>query len=185
MNKLSLFAAVVSLMMTTSVSAQQKLLLGQSYIDFTIKQMGVPLDGKFSKFEASVAFDAKKPEAGKISLSVDLSSAAVGDAETSNELRKPDWFNAAKFPMATFTSTAIRSTGPGRLDVAGVLTMKGTARPVVAQVTLTPGIGGITTAQGTFALKRNDFKIGEGDWTDVSIIANDVFVKFKLAVIGM
>ena len=185
MNKLSLFAAVVSLVMTSSVSAQQKLLPAQSYIGFTIKQMGVPLDGKFSKFEASVAFDAKKPEAGKISFSIDLSSAAVGDAETSNELKKPDWFNAAKFPMATFTSTAIRSTGPGRLDVAGVLTMKGNARPVVAPVTLTPGIGGITTAQGTFTLKRNDFKIGEGDWTDVSIVANDVIVKFKLAVIGM
>ena len=39
MNKLSVFAAVVSLVMTTSVSAQQKLLLGQSYIDFTIKQL--------------------------------------------------------------------------------------------------------------------------------------------------
>lgn len=185
MNKLSLFAAVVSLVMTTSVSAQQKLLLGQSYIDFTIKQLSDPLDGKFSKVGASVAFDAKNPEAGKIIFSNDLCGEMIGNAEASNELKKPDWFNAAKFPLTTFTPTAISSTGPRRLDVADVLTMKANARPVVAPVTLSPGVNGITTAQGTFTLKRNDFKIGEGYWTDVSIAANDVIVKFKLEVIGM
>ena len=186
MNKHAIFAAALScLAVMTSASAQQKLLPAQSDIGFTIKEMGVPLDGKFGKFDANLAFDTKKPEAGTISFSIDLGSAVVGDAETSKELKKPEWFNLAKFPTATFASSAIRSTGPGKLDVAGTLTIKGNAKPVTVPVTLTPGAGGVTLAQGSFTLKRIDFKIGEGDWSDVSIVANDVVVKFKLAVSGI
>ena len=183
MNKLLVFVAALSL--AVSVSAQQKLVPAQSEIAFTVKQMGVPLDGKFSKFDAQLAFDVKKPEAGKIAFSIDLGSAAVGDAETTQELKKPEWFNQAKFPAATFASTAIKSMGPGKLEVAGTLTIKGNAKPVVVPVTLAPGAAGVTIAQGSFNIKRVDFKIGEGDWADVSIVANDVIVKFKLALTGV
>lgn len=183
MHKLALFVA--TLLLATSASAQQKLVPAQSEINFTVKQMGVPLDGKFSKFDAQLAFDSKKPEASTIAFTIDLGSAAVGDADTTKELKKPEWFNQAKFPTATFSSTAIKSTGPGKLEVAGLLTIKGNAKPVVVPVTLTPGTAGVTTAQGSFNIKRVDFKIGEGDWADVSIVANDVTVKFKLALTGI
>ena len=183
MHKFIVFAT--ALVLAASVGAQQKLLPAQSEINFTVKQMGVPLDGKFGRFDAQVAFDSKKPEAGKIDFSIDLGSAAVGDADTTKELKKPEWFNQAKFPAATFSSTSIKATGPGKLEVAGTLSIKGNAKPVVVPVTLTPGPAGVTTAQGSFTLKRVDFKIGEGDWTDVSIVANDVTVKFKLALTGI
>lgn len=183
MNKLLILCA--SLMVAASASAQQKLLPAQSEINFVAKQMGVPLDGKFSKFDAQVSFDAKKPEAGKIAFTIDLGSASVGDAETVKELKKPEWFSVGKFPNATFTSSAIKSVGPGKLEVTGNLLIKGNSKPVTVPVTLTPGAAGVTTAQGSFMLKRIDFKIGEGDWSDVSIVANDVTVKFKLALTGM
>ena len=183
MHKLAVFAA--ALVLVAAANAQQKLVPAQSEINFTVKQMGVPLDGKFSKFDAQLSFDSQKPEAGKIAFTIDLGSAAVGDADTTKELKKPEWFNQAKFPAATFTSTSIKSTGPGKLDVAGTLTIKGNAKPVVVPVTLTPGAAGVTTAQGSFNIKRVDFKIGEGDWADVSIVANDVTVKFKLALTGI
>lgn len=183
MHKLAIFAA--ALVLAASASAQQKLVSAQSEINFTVKQMGVPLDGKFSKFDAQLAFDSKKPETGKIAFTIDLGSAAVGDADTTKELKKPEWFNQAKFPTATFSSTSIKSTGPGKVEVAGTLTIKGNAKPVLVPVTLTPGAAGVTTAQGSFNIKRVDFKIGEGDWADVSIVANDVTVKFKLALTGI
>ena len=180
-----LFAFVAALALAASAGAQQKLVPAQSEINFTVKQMGVPLDGKFSKFDAQVAFDSKKPETGKIDFSIDLGSAAVGDADTTKELKKPEWFNHAKFPTATFSSTSIKPTGPGKLEVMGTLSIKGNARPVVVPVTLTPGPSGATMAQGSFTIKRVDFKIGDGDWADVSIVANEVTVKFKLALTGI
>ena len=183
MHRSIVFAAALAL--AASASAQQKLVPAQSEINFTVKQMGVPLDGKFSRFDAQVAFDSKKPETGKIDFSIDLGSVAVGDADTAKELKKPEWFNQAKFPTATFSSTSIKTVGPGKLEVAGTLSIKGNPRPIVVPVTLTPGSSGMTTAQGSFTIKRVDFKIGEGDWTDVSIVANDVAVKFKLALTGI
>lgn len=183
MHQLVVFFA--ALVLATSANAQQKLIPAQSEINFTVKQMGVPMDGKFSKFDAQLAFDSKTPETGKIAFTIDLGSAAVGDAETTRELKKPEWFNQTKFPTATFSSTAIKPTGPGKMEVAGTLTIKGNAKPVVVPVTLTPGAAGVTTAQGSFNIKRVDFKIGEGDWADVSIVANDVTVKFKLALTGI
>lgn len=180
-----LFFFLVAGLLASAVQAQQMLVASQSSIVFTIKQMGVPLDGSFSKFDAQVAFDTRKPEAGKISLSIDLGSAAVGDAETSRELKKPEWFYTGKFPVATFVSNTIKPVGVGKYEVTGILTIKGNAKPVTVPVTLTPGASGATVAQGNFSIKRIDFKIGEGDWTDVSIVANDVLVKFKLALTGL
>ena len=172
-------------LMAASAGAEQKLLPAQSEITFVARQMGVPLDGKFSKFDAQLAFDPKKPEAGKIAFTIDLGSASVGDAETARELKKPDWFNVVKFPSAKFTSSSIKAAGPGKLEVAGNLVIKGISKPVTIPVTLAPSAAGVSVAQGSFSLKRVDFKIGEGDWSDVSIVANDVTVKFKLALSGV
>ncbi len=168
----------------TPAFAQQKLVPAQSEIAFTSKQMGVPVDGKFRKFDAQVAFDPKKPEAAKISFSIDLASAALGAPETEAELVKAEWFSTKLFPQATFASSAVKATGPGKFEVAGKLTMKGASHDVVVPVVLAQA-GPTTTASGAFVIKRLDFRIGDGDWKDTSMVANDVQVKFKLVLTGV
>jgi polyisoprenoid-binding protein YceI len=165
-------------------SAQQKLVPAQSEIAFTSKQMGVPVDGKFKKFDAQVAFDPKQPEAAKIAFSIDIGSATLGSPETEAELVKPDWFNTKLFPQATFQSGAIKTIGPGKFEVAGKLVIKGASQDVSVPVALAQ-VGGNTTASGAFVIKRLDYKIGEGDWKDTSLVANDVQVKFKLTLTGV
>lgn len=182
---IAILAGVLGLSLAFTANAQQKVLPAQSEITFVVKQMGVPLGGKFSKFDAQLALDVKKPEVGKVAFTIDLGSAVVGDAETVKELKKPEWFNVGKFPTATFNSTSIKPAGAGKLELGGTLSIKGNAKPVIVPVTLTAGTAGVTFAQGSFTLKRVDFKIGEGDWADVSIVANDVVVNFKLAVTGL
>lgn len=164
--------------------AAAKLVPAQSDIAFTFRQMGVPVDGHFKKFDAQVAFDPKNPAAGKVSLSIELGSATLGDAATDAELVKPEWFNVKKIPTATFQSTAIKALGGGKFEATGKLTIKGQVKDVVVPVALAQA-GGTTTATGAFAIKRLDFNIGEGEWKDTSMVANDVQVKFKLALTGM
>ena len=166
------------------VFAQQKLLPEQSEIAFTSRQMGVPVDGKFRKFDAQVAFDPKKPEAARISMTIDLASVALGAAEVEAEVAKPDWFSTRQFPQASFQSTTVKPLGGNRFDVAGKLGIKGTSRDVVVPVSLSQA-GGSTTASGSFTIKRLDFRIGDGDWKDTSMVANDVQVKFKLTLAGV
>jgi polyisoprenoid-binding protein YceI len=178
-----LFAAL-AIALSAPAFAEQKLLPAQSEVAFTSRQMGVPVDGKFRTFNAQVAFDPKKPEAAKIGLTIDLASVALGAPESEAELVKQPWFDTKKFPQATFQSTSVKATGPGKFEVAGKLAIKGNARDVVVPVTLAQA-GGVTTASGAFVLKRLDFKIGEGEWADTSMVANDVQVKFKLALSGV
>jgi polyisoprenoid-binding protein YceI len=174
-----LLAGSLALAQTT-----QKVIPAQSEIGFVTKQMGVPVDGKFRKWDAQISFDPKKPEAGKVSLTIDTGSASFGSPEVDSEVPKPEWFGAAKFPQASFQSTSLKALGGGKYEVAGKLTIKGNTKDVVAPVALTQA-GGTTTASGAFTIKRLDFKIGEGEWADTSMVANDVQVKFKLAVTGV
>ncbi|MES2423668.1 MAG: YceI family protein [Pseudomonadota bacterium] len=175
---------VAGLLLVASAHAQQKLVPAQSEIVFVSKQMGVPVEGRFTKFDAQIAFDPKKPEAGKASFTIDLASANLGSAETETELKAPGWFNSAKVPQASFASTSMKSLGGGKFEITGKLTIKGVTRDVVVPATLTQS-GASTTAAGSFTIKRIDFKVGEGEWNDVSIVANDVLVKFKLALTGV
>jgi polyisoprenoid-binding protein YceI len=186
MKQLLVSVALATLALTSAqhAAAQQKLVPAQSEIAFTSKQMGVPVDGKFKKFDAQIAFDPKKPEAAKIAFTVDLASVSFGANETEAEVAKPDWFNTKAFPQASFQSTAVKATGPGKLEVAGKLTIKGASQNVVVPVSLAQA-GGTTTATGGFILKRLDFKIGDGDWKDTSMVANEVQVKLKLALTGV
>lgn len=161
-----------------------RLVPAQSEVAFVTKQMGVPVDGRFKKFDAQVMLDPKKPETGTVAISIDMLSAAMGVPETDAEMPKPTWFNAAKFPQATFRSTAIKGLGNGRFEVAGKLDIKGNVRELVVPVTITQA-GPQSTATGNFVLKRLEYKIGEDEWTDTTVVANDVTVKFKLVFTGL
>ncbi len=155
-----------------------------SEIAFTTRQMGVPVDGKFGKFTAQIAFDPKKAETGNVAFSIDTASARFGTAELDAETPKPVWLSAVQFPQATFLSQAIKTVAPGKFEVSGKLTIKGAAQNIVVPVQLAQ-TGTNATATGQFVIKRLDFKIGEGEWNDTSLLANDVQVRFKLALTGL
>ncbi len=181
MNRLLLLSAAA---LAAAPAFAQTVVPAQSEIAFVSKQMGVPVEGKFKKWTAQIAFDPKKAEAGKVAFTIDTGSAGFGSPETDAEVPKATWFNVAKFPTASFQSAAIKPLGGGKFEVTGKLTIKGAAQDVKVPVALTQA-GPNTTAIGSFAIKRLDFKIGEGEWADTSMVANDVQVKFKLTVTGI
>ncbi len=162
----------------------QQLVPAQSEIVFVSKQMGVPVEGRFQKFSAKIAFNPSKPDQANIAFTVDMTSATLGVKETDAELPKADWFNTAKFAQATFQSTSVKALGAGKFEVAGKLSIKGATQTVLVPVTLTQA-GANTTAVGAFALKRLAFKIGDNEWSDTSMVADDVQVKFKFALTGV
>ena len=183
---LTLAAALLSAI-AQPAAAQPKpavLVPAVSEIGFTTKQMGVPVDGKFSAFSAQIVLDPKKPETGAVSFSIDTGSARFGSAELDAEVPKPTWLSVAQFPKATFQSSSVKSAGAGRFEVAGKLTIKGSVRDITVPVQVLQS-GSTSTASGAFTIKRLEFKVGEGEWTDTSLLANDVQVRFKLVLSGM
>lgn len=161
-----------------------QLVAAGSEMVFAIRQMGVPVEGQFGKFSAQITLDPKKPETGTVAFSIDTASARFGSAELDAEVPKPTWLNAPKFPQATFTSTGIKGLGGGRFEVMGKLAIKGASKDITVPVQLSQA-GASSTASGSFTLKRLDFKVGDGDWTDTSLLANEVQVRFKLQLTGL
>jgi polyisoprenoid-binding protein YceI len=106
----------------------------------------------------------------------------MGVPDSDAELPKAPWFNAARFPKAQFVSSSVKSLGEGRYLASGKLSIKGVQQDVTVPFQTKPA-GAATEAVGAFTIKRLDFKIGEGEWADTSMVANDVQVKFKLTLV--
>jgi polyisoprenoid-binding protein YceI len=181
-------AALAALMFGARAAPAQppvaQLLRSASAIDFTTHQMGVPVQGTFGSFSAAIALDPKHASAGSVSVTIDTGSARFGAPELDAEVGKPQWLASARFPRATFRSSAIRSIGGGRFEVTGRLTIKGRSHEIVVPVLLTQSAE-TTVASGRFTIKRLAFAVGEGEWTDTSMLGNDVEVSFKLALGGV
>lgn len=143
------------------------------------KQMGVPVEGRFRRFTAEVSFDPAKPAEGRASVEIDTASFDLGAEEFNRETVKPEWFNAAKFPKATFVTSAIRPAGAGSYEAAGRLTIKGITRDVVAPVSF-KAEGGRQVFEGVLPIRRLQFNIGEGEWKDTSTIADEVQIRFRI-----
>ena len=177
------FALALTSLLPLAAQAQQQLVPAQSEVLFVSRQMGVPVEGKFKAFSAQVAFDPAKLATSKIAFTVDTGSADIS-REANSELVKPLWFNVAAFPKATFQSSAIKRIDANKFEVAGKLSIKGVSSDVVVPVTLAQS-GATTTATGAFPIKRLSFRIGEKEWADTSTVADEVQVKFKLALTGL
>lgn len=180
MKKFAGFLAL-TLLLCSATAAAQTVDLAKSQITFGFKQENVPGEGKFRKFTAQVSFDAAKPEATKANVEVDVTSVDLGDAGWNTDIQNPSWFDTGKFPKATFVAGAAKALGGGRFEAPAKFTMKGVTRDVVAAFTAKADAGG-TLLEGIVPLRRNDYKMGEGPWADVSVVANEVAVRFKLYI---
>jgi polyisoprenoid-binding protein YceI len=153
----------------------------RSQVKFAYSQMNVAGDGDFKKFSADVNFDPAKPEAGKVSLTIDMAGVDAGSSDANDLLKTAPFFDVAKFPRATFVSTAIKAAGPGRFVATGDLTVKGRASAVtVPFVARTEGAG--QWLEGVVPVSRTGLHVGEGEWADVGTLADAVQVRFKLFV---
>ncbi|EXI82271.1 MAG: hypothetical protein AW10_00719 [Candidatus Accumulibacter appositus] len=151
----------------------------KSTLQFVSKQMGVAVDGHFKKFSATLAFDPAKPAAATARLELDLASIDAGSADADGEVVGKPWFNVKQFPTATFLSTAIRPLGGDKFELVGKLTIKGKTQDVSAPLSFRQE-GGNGVFAGAFVLKRLDFGVGDGIWSDVSAVANEVQIKFHI-----
>lgn len=155
-----------------------------SELTFVTRQMGVPVEGRFERWSAQVALDPRKPEAGRVVLRIQMDSVAFAAPEVTAEAQRTVWLDTEHFPQAVFQSSGIRPAGSGRYEMTGRLTLKGQSQEMVVPVTFTQN-GAHGTASGNFTVKRSDFRIGEGEWTDASLVALEVQVRFRIALSGL
>jgi polyisoprenoid-binding protein YceI len=170
------------LLMASSAAGAQAVLIDKSEIRFISRQMGVNVEGRFRKWKANVDFRPKDLGKSRAEFEIDLSSIDLASEESETELRRPRWFDTAKFPVATFQSTAMKDLGGDRYEVMGKLTLKGTVRDETIPVEVKKDAAGNSVATGEFTIKRLAFNIGDGQWSDPSVVADDVIVRVRMVL---
>jgi polyisoprenoid-binding protein YceI len=123
---------------------------------------------RFDKIEGSVLLDKADLTKSSISVSLPLESLDTRVAKLDEALKSPDFFDAAKYPTITFTSTKVEETGENSLKITGDLTIHGVTRPVTLDAKVNKigifEIPGVIKAQAagfdaTTVIKRSDFGV--------------------------
>ncbi len=165
-----------------SQSAQaEPIIKAASSVEFVSRQMGVPIKGSFSGFDADVRFDPSDLKASRADITIALDSIDAGSDDATVEIKRRPWFDTKNYPTARFTSGSVAQTGPGLYRVSGKMTIKGRTRDVSAPFTAKKA-GGRWAFDGKFTLKRLDFNIGEGAWADTGTVADEVEIAFRFIV---
>lgn len=120
----------------------------------------------FGNVEGTVVYDAQNVGNSSVQVTLPLSGLESFTPKFNEHLLSADFFDAAKFPNATFKSTKVEAAGDGKLKVTGDLTIKDVTRPVVLDATLNkagnhpmskaPTIG----FDATTTISRTDFGVG-------------------------
>ena len=150
-----------------------------STVSVVFKQLNVPVEARFKKFTAVIDYDAAKPATAKATVDIDVPSFDLGDPDYNKEVLKKEWFDAARFPRASFVSSTIVPGAPGKLTVTGKLTIKGKTTEVNFTLSLKQEAGR-QVFDGALPIKRSAYGIGEGEWKDTSVVADEVVIKFHV-----
>jgi len=120
----------------------------------------------FGNVEGTLVYDAADVARSSVEVILPLSGLEGFSAKFNEHLRSADFFDAAKFPKATFKSTKVEAAGEGKLKVTGDLTVKDITRPVVLDVTLNKAADHPMTKaptigfDATTTLSRSEFGVG-------------------------
>jgi len=146
-------------------------------VDFSVLHFGFTnFSGQFSSASGTLTLDPKKPTASSLRVSIPISSVKTTVSKLDDELKGNQWFDAAKFPDAVFTSTRITLLGAGRATITGTLAMHGVTRPLVLTARfIGAGINPLDKAytvgfEATGTIKRSEF----GVKTYVPMVSDDV-----------
>lgn len=164
---LALLATLALVVAVRADTVTYKIDATHSSVGFSIRHLVSKFSASFTKVDGSITFDAAAPEKSSVEATVAIGSVNTANEKREGHLKSADFFDEAKFPVATFKSTAWKKTGESTFDVTGDLTIKGVTKPVTFQVTLLgtgPGMGGTTVSgwEATTKINRNDFGVSYG-----------------------
>lgn len=153
-----------------------------SRVAFSAAMGAQAVTGRFPIQSADIALDFTDLSRCKIRVTLGIAGASADVPLAADAMKSGSVLDARHFPEAVFTSTAITGT-VAAARVSGMLTLRGTARPVVLQAQVMRQRG---TAEGdlsrmtvhlTGRIKRSDF--GATGWSDVvgDVVALDILAR--------
>ncbi len=144
-----------------------------SKIEFIGSKVTGKQNGSFGEFSGQVDY-AGSPENSRVSITIKTESITTDAPDLTKHLKTADFFDVAKYPEATFVSTAIKPGGEkgATHTVTGNLTLHGITKAITfpATINVTPDAA---TVESNFSINRKDFGINYAGAAD-NLIRDDV-----------
>ena len=133
-----------------------------STLSFSLRHIVSKFTGGFTKVTGTIVADQADLSKSTVDATIAIGSLNTADDKRNAHVLSPDFFDGAKFPTATFKSTAWTKTGEDAYDVTGNLTIKDVTKPVTLKVKVLgfgPGMGGAQLAgfEGSTTIKKSEF----------------------------
>src|SRR4051812_22901306 len=151
-----------------------------SNLGFNFTQEGAANNGAFKQFTTTFAYDEKNLAAGKLDVKVQIASLDTQDKDRDGTLTGADFFDAAKYPIATFSASSL-AKGANGIEAIGKLTIRGTTKDLRLPLAIKPTANGLELS-GNVTIKRNDFGVGQGEWQSTESVADAVRITYKVVM---
>ena len=151
-----------------------------SKVEFTGSKVTGEHNGGFKQFSGNIGLVGNKPEESKVFVEIDVNSIYTEDEKLTGHLKSPDFFDAEKFPKASFTSTKIvpdTAKGANNYTVTGDFDLHGTKKSITFPATIT--VGDTVSVKSEFSINRKDFGIVYAGKAD-DLIRDDVVIRLDL-----
>lgn len=107
-----------------------------THASFTVRHMVISnVRGELGKVNGTLTLDEKDITKSKVEATIDVAGVDTREPKRDEDLRSPNFFDVAKFPVITFKSTKVERAGKDGLKVTGDLTIRDVTKPVVLKVT--------------------------------------------------
>lgn len=136
MKKLT-YLLVAVLFMAVSINATTwKFDQAHTTIGFDVTHMVITtVDGKFNKFDGTVTTEGDNWETAQVTFTADVNSIDTDNEDRDEHLRSDDFFAAAEYPEMKFVGKSMEKVGDKKYKLTGDLTIRGTTKEVVLDVT--------------------------------------------------
>ncbi|MFL6199852.1 MAG: YceI family protein [Thermoanaerobaculia bacterium] len=182
----ALFLALLLPALASADPAVYKVDSDHSGVGFTVRHFVSNVPGRFKDFDGVIKYDAQNPAASSVSFTVQAASIDTDNGDRDDHLRGPEFFDVAKFPTLTFSSTAVKAVDADTLEVTGDLTMRGVTKTVTLPVEILGVIKGPRGEKAgfetTFKLDRKEYGV---NWNRVldnggAILGDEVKVTISI-----
>lgn len=159
---------------------------GHTQVNWQVNHLGFSkYDGQFGGITGTLQLDPRNVSAAKLSVKIPVSGLSTTVQKLTEHLSNPDFFDASRYPAATFTSTRVEARGTSA-KIIGDLTLHGVTRPVTLDAQFVGAGPGMMAPnpinigfEATTRLKRSDFGISMG----VPVVSDEVEIRINAAFV--